>query len=65
MKREKTRLISFLDTTLRDAEQAPKNGLTSEQKLKMAYILEDMGVNKIETGFPAASKEDFDMIEIT
>lgn len=53
------RLITFLDTTLRDGEQAPGNAMTPEQKLKLALMLEDAGVNTIETGFPASSQADF------
>ncbi|UOF90072.1 hypothetical protein LSG31_19740 [Fodinisporobacter ferrooxydans] len=53
------RLISFLDTTLRDGEQAPGNAMTPEQKLKLALMLEDAGVDTIETGFPASSHVDF------
>jgi 2-isopropylmalate synthase len=53
------RRISFLDTTLRDGEQAPGNAMTPEQKLTLALMLEDAGVDYIETGFPASSPADF------
>ncbi|SFS59138.1 LeuA family protein [Marininema halotolerans] len=53
------RLISLLDTTLRDGEQAPGNAMTPEQKLRLALMLEDAGVHTIETGFPASSSTDF------
>lgn len=53
------RHISFLDTTLRDGEQAPGNAMTPEQKLTLALLLEDAGVDFIETGFPASSPADF------
>ncbi|HDX9619566.1 MULTISPECIES: LeuA family protein [Bacillus cereus group] len=55
----KKRVISFLDTTLRDGEQAPGNAMTPEQKVKLALMLEDAGVDTIETGFPASSQTDF------
>jgi 2-isopropylmalate synthase len=45
---------------LRDGEQAPGASLTPEQKLTIAKQLESLGVNAIETGFPASSKEDFE-----
>ncbi|HKQ68927.1 MAG TPA: 2-isopropylmalate synthase [Polyangiaceae bacterium] len=51
------RLLIF-DTTLRDGEQSPGYGMTSEQKLTMARQLDALGVDVIEAGFPAASPED-------
>ncbi len=57
IKRQKKVLIS--DTTLRDGEQAPRAALNVEQKLIIAKQLEKVGVDSIEVGFPASSKEDF------
>ncbi|TCP66537.1 LeuA family protein [Baia soyae] len=51
--------ITFLDTTLRDGEQAPGNAMTPDQKLELALMLEEAGVDTIETGFPASSHADF------
>ena len=51
------RLLIF-DTTLRDGEQSPGYGMTSEQKLQLARQLEALGVDIIEAGFPAASPAD-------
>ena len=51
------RLLIF-DTTLRDGEQSPGYGMTSEQKLRLAKQLEALGVDIIEAGFPAASPAD-------
>lgn len=53
------RMIRMFDTTLRDGEQAPGNAMTPEQKLEIALMLEEAGVNTIETGFPASSRADF------
>jgi 2-isopropylmalate synthase len=53
------RPISIFDTTLRDGEQAPGNAMRPEQKLEVALSLEALGVNVIETGFPASSPSDF------
>ncbi|MCD6583306.1 MAG: 2-isopropylmalate synthase [Candidatus Omnitrophica bacterium] len=54
----KEKIIIF-DTTLRDGEQAPGASLTSEQKLEVAYQLQELGVDVIEAGFPIASPDDF------
>ncbi|WP_207005669.1 LeuA family protein [Trinickia mobilis] len=56
---QQRRHLTFLDTTLRDGEQAPDNAMTPEQKLKLALMLEDAGVETIELGFPASSPADF------
>ncbi len=58
IKRQKRILIS--DTTLRDGEQAPGAGLNVEKKLAIAQQLDKLGVDCIEAGFPASSKEDFE-----
>ncbi len=57
---KKRKIVIISDTTLRDGEQAPGASLTPEQKLVIAKQLESLGVNAIESGFPASSKEDFE-----
>lgn len=54
----KEKVIIF-DTTLRDGEQAPGATMNMEEKLLIAKTLEQMGVDVIEAGFPAASEGDF------
>ena len=51
------RVIIF-DTTLRDGEQSPGCSMTPQQKLVMARGLAELGVDAIETGFPASSQSD-------
>ncbi|HDG5762172.1 TPA: LeuA family protein [Staphylococcus aureus] len=53
------RKITFLDTTLRDGEQAPGNSMNYTKKLELALLLEESGIETIETGFPASSRDDF------
>lgn len=55
--------IIIFDTTLRDGEQSPGCSMNLEEKLKMAHLLDEMGVNVIEAGFPIASKGDFEAVE--
>jgi 2-isopropylmalate synthase len=57
-KSEKDRVIIF-DTTLRDGEQCPGATMTHEEKLEVAALLDEMGVDVIEAGFPIASDGDF------
>ncbi len=58
---DKDRVIVF-DTTLRDGEQAPGATMTLMEKLQIAELLDDMGVDIIEAGFPIASNGDFEAV---
>ncbi len=55
------RVIIF-DTTLRDGEQCPGASMTFEEKLEVADILDALGVDVMEAGFPIASQGDFDSV---
>ncbi len=50
--------IRIFDTTLRDGEQSPGCSMSPQQKLVMARALAELGVDTIETGFPASSQSD-------
>jgi len=56
--------VKIFDTTLRDGEQAPGCGMTTEEKLKVAYSLEKLGVDIIEAGFPISSEGDFQSVKL-
>lgn len=55
--------IIIFDTTLRDGEQSPGCSMNLEEKLRMAKILDDLGVDVIEAGFPIASPGDFECVK--
>jgi 2-isopropylmalate synthase len=57
-KNSQSRVLIF-DTTLRDGEQSPGATMTHEEKLEIAAMLDEMGVDIIEAGFPIASEGDF------
>lgn len=57
----KDRVLIF-DTTLRDGEQCPGATMTFEEKLEVADLLDAMGVDIIEAGFPIASDGDFEAV---
>ena len=59
---EPTRVVIF-DTTLRDGEQAPGFSMDVATKLTMARVLDRLGVDIIEAGFPIASAADSDGVE--
>ena len=58
---DKDRVFIF-DTTLRDGEQCPGATMTLEEKLEIADLLDEMGVDIIEAGFPIASNGDFEAV---
>jgi 2-isopropylmalate synthase len=58
---QKDRVVIF-DTTLRDGEQSPGASMTLDQKLQVAELLDEMGVDIIEAGFPIASNGDFEAV---
>ena len=55
---DKNRVYIF-DTTLRDGEQSPGATMSHAEKLEIAAMLDEMGVDIIEAGFPIASEGDF------
>src|SRR5438477_4680263 len=61
-KSEQDRVLIF-DTTLRDGEQCPGATMTHEEKLEVAELLDHMGVDIIEAGFPIASEGDFAAVQ--
>ena len=60
-KTKQDRVVIF-DTTLRDGEQSPGATMTHDEKLEIAEMLDEMGVDIIEAGFPIASEGDFEAV---
>lgn len=54
--------IRIFDTTLRDGEQSPGFSMTPKQKLRVARMLEELGVDVIEAGFPVSSEGAFSAV---
>jgi 2-isopropylmalate synthase len=54
--------VIIFDTTMRDGEQSPGASMSHDEKLELAKILEEMGVDVIEAGFPIASNGDFEAV---
>lgn len=52
--------VCIHDATLRDGEQTPGVVFRKEDKVDIAVMLDEVGVERIEAGMPAVSDEDFD-----
>lgn len=63
-KKNSGRYIRLLDTTLRDGEQMPGVDLTVDQKLEIAMLLDELGVDAIEAGFPITSQGEFEAVKL-
>ena len=62
MNASKNNHVAIFDTTLRDGEQSPGCSMSVAQKLRLARSLAELGVDVIEAGFAAASRQDFDAV---
>jgi isopropylmalate/homocitrate/citramalate synthase len=60
----RTAPVRFYDTTLRDGEQTVGVVLDPAQKLAIARKLDELGVARIEAGFPRVSAEDAEAIQL-
>src|SRR6201984_1438380 len=56
--------VRFYDTTLRDGEQTVGVVLSPQQKLEIARHLDELGVSRIEAGFPGVSAEEAEAIQL-
>jgi isopropylmalate/homocitrate/citramalate synthase len=58
------RSVGIYDTTLRDGEQTVGVALTPDAKLEIARSLDQLGVDRIEAGFPRVSADDYHAFEL-
>jgi isopropylmalate/homocitrate/citramalate synthase len=56
--------IGLYDTTLRDGEQTVGVVLDPEQKLEIARLLDGLGIDRIEAGFPRVSDDDYRAVRL-
>jgi isopropylmalate/homocitrate/citramalate synthase len=56
--------VRFYDTTLRDGEQTVGVVLSPQQKVEIARRLDDLGISRIEAGFPRVSADDAEAIQL-
>src|SRR6056300_1020886 len=58
---DKDRVFIF-DTTMRDGEQSPGASMSLEEKIQIARVFDELGIDIIEAGFPIASPGDFEAV---
>jgi isopropylmalate/homocitrate/citramalate synthase len=56
--------VGLYDTTLRDGEQTVGVVLGPQEKLEIARLLDDAGVDRIEAGFPRVSADDAEAVRL-
>jgi isopropylmalate/homocitrate/citramalate synthase len=54
--------VGLYDTTLRDGEQTVGVVLDPAQKVEIARLLDELGVDRIEAGFPRVSQDDWEAV---
>jgi 2-isopropylmalate synthase len=57
-------MVEILDSTLREGEQSPEVTFNVDEKLIIADLLDDFGVNIIEAGHPKVSEDVFRSIKL-
>jgi len=56
--------VGLYDTTLRDGEQTVGVVLDPGQKLEIARLLDELGIDRIEAGFPRVSQDDWEAVQM-
>ena len=55
--------VEIHDATLRDGEQTPGVVFSVDDKIRIAEKLDEIGIERIEAGMPAVSKDDYEAIK--
>ena len=55
--------VVVYDTTLRDGMQGEGMSLSVEEKVRVAQILDSLGVPMIEAGFPTSNPKELELFE--
>ena len=59
---DKNRVYIF-DTTMRDGEQSPGASMSLEEKIQIARVFDELGIDIIEAGFPITSRGEADAVK--
>src|ERR1700761_506191 len=56
--------IQLYDTTLRDGMQGEGMSLSAEEKVRVAHMLDELGIDLIEAGFPSSNPKELELFEL-
>ena len=56
--------VFIFDTTMRDGEQSPGASMSLEEKIQIARVFDELGIDIIEAGFPIAIGKPASIISI-
>ncbi|HTE64492.1 MAG TPA: citramalate synthase [Solirubrobacteraceae bacterium] len=56
--------IAVYDCTLRDGMQGEGMSLSAEEKVRVAHVLDELGVPLVEAGFPASNPKEAELFEL-
>lgn len=55
--------VTLFDTTLRDGAQTEGISFSLEDKLKIARLLDELGIHYIEGGWPGSNPKDIEFLK--
>ena len=56
--------IAVYDCTLRDGMQGEGMSLSAEEKVRVAHVLDELGIPLVEAGFPASNPKEAELFEL-
>nr|WP_205698438.1 citramalate synthase [Conexibacter sp. SYSU D00693] len=56
--------VELYDATLRDGMQGEGMSLTAAEKVRVAHVLDDLGIHLVEAGFPASNPKELELFEL-
>jgi 2-isopropylmalate synthase len=56
--------IQIYDTTLRDGMQGEGMSLSAQEKVRVAHLLDGLGIDLIEAGFPSSNPKELELFEL-
>jgi 2-isopropylmalate synthase len=56
--------IELYDTTLRDGMQGEGMSLSAHEKVRVAHMLDELGIDLIEAGFPSSNPKELELFEL-
>ena len=62
-RKKNNKVVTLYDTTLRDGTQAEDVAFSVEDKVRIAHVLDDLGIDYIEGGWPGSNPRDIEFFK--